>query len=183
MIKLSIRMALAFFWLPMTLNLRKMKRLPLNVSHHLVKMWAVLILKLSKVKVKVKYRNHIPLSNRTLILVEEKPLVHEFCLVSLQNECVFYKPKASKYGLPQRWLDVISVSSLKDLPANCIMVLEDLTQEDLDDLSQQKAQIMKISITELGSILEHPTKIVLECAVPLSVEESAFASIEIIRNY
>jgi len=183
MIKLNIKLSLAFFWLPMALNLRKMKRLPLNVSHQLVKMWAVLILKLSKVKVKSKYRNHIPLSNTTLILVEDKPLVHEILLVGLQSEVVFYKPKASKYGLPQPWLDVISVASLKDLPANCIMLMEDLTQEDLDDLGQQKAQIMKISMTELGSILAQPTKIVLECAVPLSVEESAFASIEVIRNY
>ncbi len=183
MIKLNIKLALAFFWLPMALNLRKMKRLPLNVSHQLVKMWAVLILKLSKVKVKSKYRNHIPLSNTTLILVEDKPLVHEILLVGLQSEVVFYKPKASKYGLPQPWLDVISVASLKDLPANCIMLMEDLTQEYLDDLGQQKAQIMKISMTELGSILAQPTKIVLECAVPLSVEESAFASIEVIRNY
>lgn len=183
MIKFNIKLALAFFWLPMALNLRKMKRLPLDVNHQLVKMWAVLILKLSKVKVKLKYRNHIPLSNTTLMLVEDKPLVHEILLVGLQNEVVFYKPKASKYGLPQAWLDVISVASLKDLPANCIVLLDDLTQEDLDDLGQQKAQIMKISISEIGSILEQPTKIVLECAVPLSVEESAFASIEIIRNY
>lgn len=180
MIKLTLGLAHGFLWLPMALTLRKMKRSPQSVNHALVRMWAVLFLKLAKIRVKVKYRNHIPLSSKTLILVEDKPFMSECILVGLQSECVFYKPKNTSYGLPSRWLDVVSVTSLEALPTYCVMYLDDLTQQDLDILSSQQVQIMKIHTKEIGMLLKQPTKINFECGIPLSVEESALASLEVI---
>lgn len=182
MIRLNLFLVRAFFWLPMLLNLRKMKRLPLSVKHHLVRMWAVLFLKISKVKVKVKYRNHIPLQTNTLILVPSLPLIYEICLVGLINECVFFQPKATSYGLPQKWLDTLKVESLKDFPAYCIMSEDDLIQDHLNELENCKFQIMKIKVNGLESLLSKPVKVTLECGIPLSIEECAVASLETIRN-
>jgi hypothetical protein len=180
MIKISLGFAHGFLWLPMALTLRKMKRSSQSVNHALVRMWAVLFLKLAKIKVKVKYRNHIPLSSKTLILVEDKPFMFECLLVGLQSECVFYRPRRSAYGLPMGWLNVVSVSTLEDLPTYCVMLLDDLTQQDLDILSTQQVQIMKIYTKEFGMLLKQPTKINFECGIPLSIEESALASLEVI---
>lgn len=182
MIKLKLIFAHVFFWLPMQLNLRKMKRLPLSVKNQLVRMWAVLFLRISQVKVKVKYRNHVPLQSNTLILVPSSPLIHEICLVGLISDCVLFQPKATTYGLPQKWLDTLKVESLNDLPTYCIMSEDDLFQEHLNELENCHFQIMKIKVRGLESLLRKPVKVTLECGVPLSVEECAVASIETIRN-
>jgi hypothetical protein len=182
MIRVNLILVRAFFWLPMQLNLRKMKRLTLDVKHHLVRMWAVLFLRVSKVKVKVKYRNHIPLQLNTLILVPSLPLMHEICLVGLASECVFFLPKATSYGLPQAWLNTLRIDSIKDFPTYCIMFEDDLTQDHLNELESCKFQVMKIKVVGLDSLLRKPVKVTLECGIPLSIEESAVASIETIRN-
>lgn len=182
MIRLNLFITRTFLWLPMQLNLMKLKRVPLDVKHQLVRMWAVLFLKVSKVKVKVKYRNHIPLQSNTLILVPSMPLIHEICLVGLTNDCVFFLPKATSYGLPQKWLETIKVKSLNDLPTYCIMFEDDLLQEHLNELEKCHFQIMKIKVIGLESLLRKPVKVTLECGVPLSVEECAVASLETIRN-
>jgi hypothetical protein len=182
MIRLSLWLAHIFLWLPMTLTLRKLKKSPPSVNHALVRMWAVLFLKLAKIKVKVKYRNHIPLSSKTLILVEDRPFISECILIGLQSECVFYKPRHTNYGLPIKWLNVISVESLEDIPTYCVMFMDDLTQLDLDTLSTQKVQIMKIYSNDVDSLLHQPTKINFECGIPLSIEESSLASLEVIHQ-
>jgi hypothetical protein len=180
MIRVTLWFAHGFLWLPMALTLNKMKKSPRHVNHALVRMWAVLFLKLAKIKVKVKYRNHIPLSTKTLILIEDRPFMSECLLVGLQSECVFYKPRHTSYGLPARWLKVVSVPTLEDLPTYCFMFIDDLTQQDLDVLATQGVQIMKITAREVDTILLKPTKINFECGIPLSVEESALASLEVI---
>lgn len=182
MIRVSLSLAHVFLWLPMTLNLRKLKKAPPHIRHHLVRMWAILFLKVAKIKVSMRYRNHIPLSTKTLILVEERPFIHECILVALQSECVFYKPRHTPYGLPSAWLDVCSITSLDDIPTYCIMVLDDLTQHDLDVIANQHIQIMKISCAEVDMSLRKPTKISLVCGVPLSAEESAMASLNMIQQ-
>ncbi|MBS3971606.1 MAG: hypothetical protein KGZ84_01195 [Erysipelotrichia bacterium] len=182
MIRMSLWLAHVFLWLPMTLTHRKMKKSPLSVNHTLVRMWAVLFLKIAKIKVKVKYRNHIPLSSKTLICVDDRPFMSECLLVGLQSECVFYQPRHTSYGLPQKWLNVVSVNTLEEIPTYCIMFTDDLTQHDLDVLSTQNVQIMKIKAQEVDTILIKPTKINFECGIPLSVEESSSASLEVIHQ-
>lgn len=182
MIRVNLLLVRIFFWLPMQLTLRKMKRMPLNIKHQLVRMWAILFLKISKVKVKVKYRNHIPLQINTLILVPSIPLIHELCLVGLTNECVFYQPKSTTYGLPQKWLNALKIDSIKDFPTYCIMYEDDLTQDHLHELAPYLFQIMKIKVNGIELLLRKPVKVTLECGVPLSIEECSVASIETIRN-
>lgn len=182
MIRFSLTLAHIFLWLPMTLNLRKMRRVPQHVRVELVRMWAILFLKIAKIKVSMRFRNHIPLSTKTLIIVEDAPFIYECLLVALQHDCVLYNPKATPYGLPQKWLDVCRVTTLENLPTYCVILCDDLTQHELDIVAQQHVQLMKIKVQTTDTILSKPTKFSLMCGVPLSAEESAVASLNIVQQ-
>lgn len=182
MIRLSLTLAHIFLWLPMSLNLRKMRRAPHSIRYQLIRMWAILLLKVAKVKVSMRFRNHIPLSTKTLILVDDAPFIFECLLVAMQHDCVFYKPKQTPYGLPQAWLESCSVATLEMLPTYCVMLHDDLTQHELDIVALQRVQLIKIKVLAPDTILSKPTKISLICGVPLSIEESAVASLNIVQQ-